>query len=147
MRYPVHRPLRAGHRARPAPGRWPARAAAVLGVLFGLLLLYGTPSACCPALRGPVTLTAHAQVAQGHCTPAVAGHPASAGMPCTSHRTALPGEFPESAAGFTTAPQASVPQTTTPAGTTPGRALPRGPDRPPGKAGLPLPLFLGVSRT
>lgn len=156
---------------RSAGLRWPARAVAVWAVLAGLFLMHGAASpagGCCgstpvtamtvtavtgmPAMPaapagasypGDVRSPAGTAPAAWHASPAAASpaHGAGGGTLCSARQprsggvTAGPCALPAaSAAAWTVA--AAVPAAVT------DRAA-----RPPGKAGLPLPLFLGVSRT
>jgi hypothetical protein len=109
--------------------RRPARAVAVWAVLAGLFLMHGaaSPAGGCCGGTPATAMTATAMTAM----PAMpAAAPAGAGVP--------PGPCASSVA--------SAAACTVPAAAVPAAATYR-PARPPGKAGLPLPLFLGVSRT
>lgn len=172
-RYPA-RSQSAGAQAPRAPGAWAgggswlARVAAVWALFTGLFFMHGAlpvsgwPGAVAPQ-AGTATVSTAAVPETGAVAPAVRGHgpglvraPALTGhlyavvAPCACHWPCITRAPRESQAGFpwvplasgVTAAMAAPASCVLPAAVTAPRA-----DRPPGRPGLPLPLFLGVSRT
>lgn len=151
---------------------WPARAVLVWGLLAGLFLMHGaaSPLGCCqdgppvtamavvtvplmphPAMTGAITHTGRsagvrnaathaAPTAASHTTAATDGSSCRGGMLCSSRqpRETRPGALTAPLARMAVFTAAAVPPHPAPA----YRSA-----RPPGRPGLPLPLFLGVSRT
>jgi hypothetical protein len=146
-------PVPPRHAARPGVLSWLARVMAVWVVLAGLFLMHGaaSPAGGC---QGGTAVTALAMPAvtpmpvmpaaalAGHAPGARPGHAAcGGGMLCSARqpRGLLAGACAAATSGPAVAMAPAAPAFL-------AVASPRA-DRPPGRPGLPLPLFLGVSRT